>query len=100
MTIVIAVSRRFCLNFSISGWGYGLDAHWRDDFVNIWMHSQPISRPRRSASLTPPPIETWAPSIGRFDSRAFETSGFIAEPVSYAILYAKCKPGNTSKRAA
>src|SRR5438552_8794350 len=58
------------LKASISSFGYGFDAHWRDDLVKIWIHSHPVSRPRASAWLTPPAIDIWAPISGRSRSRA------------------------------
>ncbi len=71
MTVVIPVSMRLRLNFSISSFVNGFDAHCRDDLVNIWMQSHPTCLPRVKDSPTSPAIDMCAPSIGRVDLPVF-----------------------------
>ena len=35
--------------------------HWRGDWLNTWIASQPRSTPRWCACTSPPAVETWAP---------------------------------------
>src|SRR5262245_26810437 len=91
------VDLRLAWNSAISSFPSGLELHWRDDLVKIWIASQATFWPSKKALPTPPAIDIWAPNSGpRRTSFFFIPFGTIGTTGTFGTILPR--PGSSRSK--